>query len=144
MTEQFPDDVEAWIELAGILEQSDVQVCCLNIIEFYNKVFHSIITNNYVFQWIFVLKEEAVSPQPIQASRNSFIRCVFFFQIKAALSAYGAASKILKEKVETDVPPEILNNVGALHFRLGNINEAKVFLISCSFIIFFIYKRNTL
>ena len=26
VTEQYPDDVEAWIELAGILEQSDVQV----------------------------------------------------------------------------------------------------------------------
>merc|ERR1711962_418945 len=70
VTEQFPDDVEAWIELAGILEQTDVQ---------------------------------------------------------AALSAYGSASRILKEKVEADVPPEILNNVGALHFRLGNLNEAKKF-----------------
>ena len=29
VTEQFPDDVEAWIELAGILEQTDVQVCVL-------------------------------------------------------------------------------------------------------------------
>ena len=28
VTDQFPDDVEAWIELAGILEQSDVQVIC--------------------------------------------------------------------------------------------------------------------
>lgn len=26
VTEQFPDDVEAWIELAQILEQQDVQV----------------------------------------------------------------------------------------------------------------------
>lgn len=26
VTEQFPDDVEAWIELAQILEQTDVQV----------------------------------------------------------------------------------------------------------------------
>ena len=26
VTEQYPDDVEAWIELAGILEQTDVQV----------------------------------------------------------------------------------------------------------------------
>ena len=24
------------------------------------------------------------------------------------------------------MPPEILNNVGALHFRLGNLKEAKV------------------
>lgn len=70
VTEQYPDDVEAWIELAGILEQSDVQ---------------------------------------------------------AALQAYGTASRLLKEKVKADVPPEILNNVGALHFRLGNLNEAKRF-----------------
>lgn len=26
VTEQFPDDVEAWIELAQIMEQTDVQV----------------------------------------------------------------------------------------------------------------------
>ncbi|XP_046852275.1 RNA polymerase-associated protein CTR9 homolog isoform X2 [Xenia sp. Carnegie-2017] len=70
VTEQYPDDVEAWIELAGILEQTDVQ---------------------------------------------------------SALSAYGTASRLLKEKVGADVPPEILNNVGALHFRLGNLNEAKKF-----------------
>nr|XP_058951726.1 RNA polymerase-associated protein CTR9 homolog isoform X1 [Pocillopora verrucosa] len=70
VTEQYPDDVEAWIELAGILEQTDVQ---------------------------------------------------------AALQAYGTASRLLKEKVKADVPPEILNNVGALHFRLGNLNEAKRF-----------------
>uniref|UniRef100_A0A8W8N0T7 Tetratricopeptide repeat protein 21A/21B fourth ARM domain-containing protein n=1 Tax=Magallana gigas TaxID=29159 RepID=A0A8W8N0T7_MAGGI len=68
VTEQFPDDVEAWIELAQILEQQDVQ---------------------------------------------------------GALSAYGTATRILKEKVEADVPPEILNNVAALHFRLGNLQEAR-------------------
>ncbi|KAK3600789.1 hypothetical protein CHS0354_009223 [Potamilus streckersoni] len=68
VTEQFPDDVEAWIELAQILEQSDVQ---------------------------------------------------------GALSAYGTATRILREKVEADVPPEILNNVAALHFRLGNLSDAK-------------------
>ncbi|XP_076339000.1 RNA polymerase-associated protein Ctr9 [Tachypleus tridentatus] len=68
VTEQFPDDVEAWIELAQILEQLDIQ---------------------------------------------------------GALSAYGTATRILNEKVQADVPPEILNNVGALHFRLGNLQEAK-------------------
>ncbi|KAL4224746.1 protein required for normal CLN1 and CLN2 G1 cyclin expression [Mactra antiquata] len=68
VTEQFPDDVEAWIELAQILQQADVQ---------------------------------------------------------GALSAYGTATRILKEKVEADVPPEILNNVAALHFRLGNLQDAK-------------------
>lgn len=68
VTEQYPDDVEAWIELAQILEQTDIQ---------------------------------------------------------GALSAYGTATRILQEKVQADVPPEILNNVGALHFRLGNLGEAK-------------------
>ncbi|CAH1786982.1 unnamed protein product [Owenia fusiformis] len=68
VTEQFPDDVEAWIELAQILEQSDIQ---------------------------------------------------------GALGAYGTATRILKDKVHADVPPEILNNVAALHFRMGNFKEAK-------------------
>ncbi|XP_022088278.1 RNA polymerase-associated protein CTR9 homolog [Acanthaster planci] len=68
VVDEFPDDVEAWIELAQILELTDVQ---------------------------------------------------------GALAAYGTATRILKEKVQADVPPEILNNVGALHFRLGNLQEAK-------------------
>ena len=46
--------------------------------------------------------------------------------MQGALSAYGTATRILKEKVEADVPPEILNNVAALHFRLGNLQDAKV------------------
>lgn len=46
--------------------------------------------------------------------------------LQGALSAYGTATRILKEKVEADVPPEILNNVAALHFRLGNLQEARV------------------
>jgi len=68
VTEQFPDDVEAWIELAQILEQTDLH---------------------------------------------------------GSLNAYSTAIKILKEKVEADVPPEILNNVGALHYRLGNMKDAR-------------------
>ena len=43
-----------------------------------------------------------------------------------ALHAYHTAIKILTETVEADIPPEILNNVAALHFRLGNLEEAKV------------------
>jgi RNA polymerase-associated protein CTR9 len=66
VTDQFPDDVEAWIELAQILEQSDPQ---------------------------------------------------------ASLSAYKTATNILRDKVEADIPPEILNNVGSLQFRLGNMEE---------------------
>lgn len=46
--------------------------------------------------------------------------------LQGALSAYGTATRILQEKVQADVPPEILNNLGALHFRLGNLGEAKV------------------
>ncbi|XP_043475768.1 RNA polymerase-associated protein CTR9 homolog [Leptopilina heterotoma] len=68
VTEQLPDDVEAWIELAQILEQSD---------------------------------------------------------LNGALNAYGIATKILKDKVGVDIPPEILNNVGSLHYRLGNLEEAR-------------------
>lgn len=60
VTEQLPDDVEAWIELAQILEQSDSV---------------------------------------------------------AALSAYGTATRMLKEKVHMEIPAEIFNNVGALHYR---------------------------
>lgn len=49
------------------------------------------------------------------------------------MSAYGTATRILKEKVEADVPPEILNNVAALHFRLGNLQDAKVRLDELGF-----------
>ncbi|XP_052006192.1 RNA polymerase-associated protein CTR9 homolog [Xyrauchen texanus] len=73
VTVQYSDDVEAWIELAQILEQTDIQ---------------------------------------------------------GALSAYGTATRILQEKVQADVPPEILNNLGALHFRLGNLGEAKKYFLA--------------
>ncbi|XP_054714138.1 LOW QUALITY PROTEIN: RNA polymerase-associated protein CTR9 homolog [Uloborus diversus] len=68
VTEQFAEDIEAWIELAQILEQYDTQ---------------------------------------------------------GALAAYGTATQILREKVAADIPPEILNNVAALHYRLGNLKEAQ-------------------
>lgn len=67
VTESIPDDVEAWIELAQILEQSD---------------------------------------------------------LNGALNAYGTAMKILREKVGMEIPPEIYNNVGAIHFKLNNMKEA--------------------
>ena len=50
---------------------------------------------------------------------------------QGALSAYGTATCILKEKVEADVPPEILNNVAALHFRLGNFQDSRVRIMGC-------------
>lgn len=68
VTEQFPDDVEAWIELAQILEQNDLQ---------------------------------------------------------GSLAAYGQATNILTENISADVPPEIWNNIAALHYRMGNLSEAK-------------------
>lgn len=68
VTEQVPDDFEAWIELAQILEQNDLQ---------------------------------------------------------GSLAAYGKATSILAEHVGGDVHPEILNNVAALHYRMGNLPEAK-------------------
>lgn len=67
VTEQFPDDVEAWIELAQILEQNDLQ---------------------------------------------------------GSLAAYGQATNILTE-INAEVPPEIWNNIAALHYRMGNLTEAK-------------------
>jgi RNA polymerase-associated protein CTR9 len=66
VTEMCPDDVEAWIELAQILEANEIQ---------------------------------------------------------AALNAYGIATRILRDKVHEEVPPEILNNVASLHFRLGNYDD---------------------
>lgn len=68
VTEQFPDDVEAWIEYAQILEQNDLQ---------------------------------------------------------GSLQAYATATHILADKVNADIPPEILNNVAALHYRLDALDEAK-------------------
>merc|ERR1719210_96984 len=68
VTEQFSEDVEAWIELAQILEQTDLQE-----------------------SW----------------------------------KSYKTATRILQDKVEAEVPPEILNNVGSLNFRLGKLDEAK-------------------
>ena len=68
VTEQFHDDVEAWIELAEILVQSD---------------------------------------------------------LNASLSANLTATKIFKENIDLPIPPEILNNMGSIHYLLGNMNEAK-------------------
>lgn len=69
VTEQYPDDVEAWIELAQILERT-----------------------------------ESI----------------------AAIAAYEKATNILTDTVGVELPPEILNNVAALHFRQGNLEQAKV------------------
>lgn len=67
VTEQFPDDIEAWIELAQILEGSDMQ---------------------------------------------------------ASLTAYNRAISILRDNVQAEIPPELLNNVASLQFRLGHVDEA--------------------
>ncbi|KAL5244033.1 hypothetical protein ACI65C_011443 [Semiaphis heraclei] len=67
ITEHSPDDVNAWIDLAQILEQSDLQ---------------------------------------------------------ASLSAYGKAMVLMKDRPNNYIPPEILNNVASLHYRLNNMDEA--------------------
>ncbi|XP_018008895.1 RNA polymerase-associated protein CTR9 homolog isoform X3 [Hyalella azteca] len=71
VTEHCPEDVEAWIELAQILEGSDQQ---------------------------------------------------------AALAAYRTATNLMKTQINMDVPSEILNNISALHFRLGNLPECEKML----------------
>ena len=68
VTEQFPEDVEAWIELAQILEQND---------------------------------------------------------LGESLKCYKTATRILQDKVEAEVAPEILNNVGSLNFRLNKFEESR-------------------
>ncbi|RMZ97826.1 RNA polymerase-associated CTR9 -like protein, partial [Brachionus plicatilis] len=68
VTELCPDDVEAWIEYAQLLESHDVH---------------------------------------------------------GALNAYGIAIKILNDNVQEGVPPELLNNVASLHFRMANYDESK-------------------
>ncbi len=68
VTDHFTDDVEAWVELAQILAQTDLQ---------------------------------------------------------ASLNANMTAIKIFTDKVGADPPPEILNNMGSLHFLLGNVDEAR-------------------
>ena len=46
--------------------------------------------------------------------------------LQASLEAYQKASQMLTDTVGAEVPPEILNNIAALHFRLGKYEEAKV------------------
>lgn len=70
VTDQFADDVEAWMELAQILVQSD---------------------------------------------------------LTASLTANVTATKIFTEKVGADVPPEIFNNMGSLHYLLGNTDKGRDF-----------------
>ena len=49
--------------------------------------------------------------------------CIY---IQGALQAYEKASQILTDSVGADIPPEILSNIGALHHKLDNLEEAKV------------------
>jgi RNA polymerase-associated protein CTR9 len=62
VTDLYPDDLEAWIELGQLLESTD---------------------------------------------------------IPGALAAYTTATRLLKDSLQEDLPPEILNNVGSLHYRQG-------------------------
>ncbi|XP_025191695.1 RNA polymerase-associated protein CTR9 homolog [Melanaphis sacchari] len=67
VTEYNPDDLEACVELAKILEQSD---------------------------------------------------------LKESLTAYNTAINLLRRNPNNTIPPEILNNVAALNYRLGNLDES--------------------
>ena len=44
------------------------------------------------------------------------------------LVGLGTAIRILRDKVQEDIPAEMLNNVGALHYRLNSFDEAKIYL----------------
>ena len=55
--------------------------------------------------------------------------------VKGSLKAYEKASQLLTETVGTDIPPEILNNIGCLHFKLGQYSEAQVHIHNCEIII---------
>lgn len=52
--------------------------------------------------------------------------------LQGSLQAYGTATNILKEKVNAEIPPEILNNVACLHYRLVNNRN----LFYCSRLLF--------
>lgn len=119
VTEQYPDDVEAWIELAQILESNDVQVrFTINLLpnKFWMRLSLLFVSLRFVLQ-------RKVLHSIILLREFMFLWHNLF---QGALTAYGKATSILKDKVEADVPPEILNNVAALHFRLGNLNDAMV------------------
>ena len=45
------------------------------------------------------------------------------------MSAYKKAMEILQEQIGADIPPEILNNVGALLYRPGNLVSFAQFCI---------------
>ena len=72
VTEHEPDDVEAWIELAQILEQTD---------------------------------------------------------LPGSLKAYETAISIWNDKVRETIPPQIVNNLGSLHYRLGNLHAGSYYNI---------------
>lgn len=42
------------------------------------------------------------------------------------MGAYRTATTILTDKVKAEIPPEILNNVAALHYRVSNLAEARI------------------
>ena len=44
--------------------------------------------------------------------------------LSAAVAAYNKAIALMTEQVNMEIPPEILNNIAALQYRLGNHTEA--------------------
>lgn len=49
------------------------------------------------------------------------------FHPEKALAQYGKVITLIEEN-ELDIRPEIYNNIGSLHIRMGNLQEAKTFL----------------
>ena len=45
--------------------------------------------------------------------------------LQASLAAYQKATQLLSEKVKVEIPPEIINNIGTLYFKLGDMEKAK-------------------
>ena len=48
--------------------------------------------------------------------------------LHSSLLAHSTAMQILKEKVQAEIPPEILNNVGALYLQVFTYLPFKFFL----------------
>ncbi len=46
--------------------------------------------------------------------------------VSGSLDAYYKSSHILTDKVGADIPPEMLNSIGALYFKLGKLDHAMV------------------
>jgi len=58
--------------------------------------------------------------------QSDYVQANFWTQLKGSMDAYNMAIKLLTDTVKIDIPPELLNNIGSLYFRLGNYEKAIV------------------